>query len=285
MSVMNKLPHHKRVQIVSCLVEGNSIRATTRMTGAAKNTVVKLLIDMGHACRAYQDAHLRNRPSKRIQVDEIWSFCYAKQKNLPPEKRGIFGYGDVWTWVAICADTKIVPCWLVGGRDAEFANFFIQDLSERLANRVQLTSDGHHAYLDAVERAFGADVEYAMLVKMYGTAPEAEKRYSPVECVGARRQAVNGKPNKRHISTSYIERQNLNMRMSMRRFTRLTNAFSKKVENLEHAVSLHYMYYNFVRLHQAHRLTPAMAAGVTDRLWEIDDIVKMADEFWADERE
>ena len=285
MSVMNKLPHHKRVQIVSCLVEGNSIRATTRMTGAAKNTVVKLLVDMGHACRAYQDAHLRNLPSKRIQVDEIWSFCYAKQKNLPPEKREIFGYGDVWTWVAICADTKIVPCWLVGGRDAEFANFFIQDLSERLANRVQLTSDGHHAYLDAVERAFGADVDYAMLVKLYGTPPEAEKRYSPVECVGAYRQAVNGKPNKRHISTSYIERQNLTMRMSMRRFTRLTNAFSKKVENLEHAVSLHYMHYNFVRLHQAHRLTPAMAAGVTARLWEIDDIVQMADDFWANERE
>ena len=272
---MNKLTTERRAQIISCLVEGNSIRATSRMTGAAKNTVVKLLVDVGEACAEYQDRALRNLSCKRVQVDEIWSFCYAKQRNLPPEKRGIWGFGDVWTWTAICTESKLAPCWLVGGRDAEFANAFIQDLSERLANRVQLTSDGHYAYLDAVERAFGADVDYAVLVKLYGTPSDAEKRYSPVECVGARRQTVTGKPSKRHISTSYVERHNLTMRMSMRRFTRLTNAFSKKVENLEHAIALHFMHYNFVRIHQAHRVTPAMAAGVTDRLWEIEDIARL----------
>lgn len=275
--MVNRLSIEKRAQILSCLVEGNSIRATSRMTGAAKNTVTKLLVDIGEACEEYQYNVLHNLPCKRIQVDEIWSFCYSKEKNVPEDKRGEFGYGDVWTWTAICADTKLVPCWLIGGRDAEYANMFIDDLASRMAGRIQLTSDGLRAYEEAVELAFGDDVDYAMLVKAYGTPPEGQKRYSPLQCVGAKRKRIRGNPEKKHVSTSFSERQNLNMRMSMRRFTRLTNAFSKKVENLEHAVSLHFMYYNFGRIHQSLRVTPAMEAGVSDHVWSLEEIAGLTD--------
>ena len=272
---MNKLSVECRAQILRCLVEGNSIRATSRITGAAKNTVVKLLVDAGKACSEYQDKALRGLTCKRLQCDEIWSFCYAKQKNVPKEHLGKFGYGDVWTWTAIDADTKLVPSWLVGDRDAETAYVFMQDLASRLKNRVQLTTDGLKAYLEAVEEAFGTEIDYAMLIKLYGKSPEGEKRYSPSQIIGIDERKVMGNPKPAHISTSYVERQNLTMRMSMRRFTRLTNAFSKKAENLIRAVSLHFMYYNFVRIHRSLGVSPAMEAKVTDRLWDIEDIAKM----------
>ncbi len=275
---MNRLTIERRTQILACLVEGNSLRATSRMTGASKNTVVKLLCDVGAACQAYHDKHVRGLTCQRVQCDEIWSFVYSKQKNIPERLRGLPGIGDVWTWVGLDSDSKLAISWLVGGRDAEYASAFMQDVVDRLTNRVQLTTDGHYAYLSAVEEAFGADVDFAQLVKMYGTAPEAEKRYSPPVCVRAKKETFNGRPDKRHISTSFVERQNLTMRMHMRRFTRLTNAFSKKVENLSHAVSLHFMYYNFVRIHQTTRVTPAMAAGVTDTLWEIEDIARLVED-------
>lgn len=258
------------------------MRAVSRIADCSINTVAKLLEDVGGACLDYQDKMLHNLPCKRIQCDEIWAFCYAKQKNIPQEKQGTFGYGDVWTWTAMCADTKLVPCWHVGRRDADAAREFMRDLAGRLRNRVQITSDGHKPYLEAVEGAFGLDVDYAMLVKLYGGAAEgpsgsAQRKYSPGVCVGARKAVITGRPDEAHVSTSYVERQNLTMRMSLRRFTRLTNAFSKKVENLAHAVSLHYMHYNFVRIHKTLRITPAMAAGVTDRLWSTEDIVAVAD--------
>ncbi len=279
MAIMNKLDTKRRVQVVAALVEGNSLRATARMTGVARMTVEKLLRDLGHVCAMYQDVTLRNLPCKRIQVDEIWSFVYAKQKRVTAEMLKKHGpeIGDVWTWTAICAETKIIPSFLVGGRDAGYATEFIQDLAGRLANRVQLTSDGLKVYLDAVEDAFGADVDYAMLVKHYGAEPDAEKRYSPAKCTGTTKLPMTGTPNIKHISTSYVERQNLTMRMGMRRFTRLTNAFSKKIDNHRHSVALHFMYYNFVRIHQTLRTTPAMAAGVTDKLWEISDMVALLD--------
>jgi len=272
--IMNKLDNKKRVQIIAALVEGNSIRATVRMTGAAKNTVTKLLCDIGKACSEYQDKAFRNLTCKKIQCDEIWSFCYAKEKNVPEDKKNTFGYGDVWTWTAIDADTKLVPSFMIGNRDYETASIFIDDLASRLANRVQLTTDGHHAYINAVEDAFGSNIDYAMLIKLYGNEnPFNEKRYSPATCTGTRKTVISGNPDLKKTSTSYIERQNLTMRMSMRRFTRLTNGFSKKVENLTHAVALHFMYYNLCRIHQTLRITPAMAAGVTDHLWEIEDIL------------
>jgi IS1 family transposase len=274
---MNKLSTQKRAQIIACLVEGNSIRATVRMTGAAKNTIVKLLVDLGTACAEYQNKALVNLPCKRVQVDEIWSFCYSKAKNVPEDKRGQFGYGDVWTWTAIDADTKLVPCWLVANRDAEAAEVFINDLKSRLANRVQLTSDGLKVYLNAVEDAFGADVDFAQLVKIYGADPEAPRRYSPAQCLGAAKTAITGKPDPKHVSTSYVERQNLTMRMSMRRFTRLTNGFSKKVENLAAAISLHYMYYNFGRIHRTLRVTPAMEARISDHVWTLEEIAGLLD--------
>jgi IS1 family transposase len=223
------------------------------------------------------DSTLRNLPCKRVQCDEIWSFCYAKQKNVPKDKRGQFGYGDVWTWTAICADSKVVPSWLVGGRDADSAYWFMRDLAARLAYRVQLTTDGHNAYLSAVDRAFGEDIDYAQLVKLYGAAPEGEVRYSPAECIGVRRKDVSGFPRNEHISTSYVERQNLTMRMAMRRFTRLTNAFSKKVENLEHALALHYCNYNFRRKHQTLGITPAQALGVRRDVMTFEEIVSLMD--------
>jgi IS1 family transposase len=272
---MNRLSIEMRVQVVAALVEGNSIRATCRMTGVAKNTVVKLLVELGEACQRYQDEHLRNLPCRRIQCDEIWSFCHAKEKNVPDEHKGEFGYGDVWTWTALDADTKLVPSWAIGGRGADAANEFLRDLADRLAHRVQLTTDGHKVYLNAVENVFGIDIDYAMLVKLYGPGPKEESRYSPAKCIGAEKQVIQGRPDPAHISTSYVERQNLTMRMSMRRFTRLTNAFSKKIENLAHAVALHFMHYNFCRVHKTLGTTPAVAAGVADHEWTVGEIVNL----------
>ncbi len=273
---MNKLTTAKRVQVVSALVEGNSIRATVRMTGVAKNTIVKLLAELGRVCAEYQDKTLRGLPCQRIQCDEIWSFVYAKQKNVPVEKKHT-GAGDAWTWVAIDADTKLVVSWLVGDRDFATATDFMTDVSDRLANRVQLTTDGHKAYLTAVERSFGIDVDFAQLQKIYGPDRSGEARYSPPACLGAKTVVVQGDPDLDHVSTSYVERQNLTMRMGMRRFTRLTNGFSKKFGNHVAAIALHFLHYNFCRIHQTLRVTPAMAAGVTDHAWEIEEIVALLD--------
>ena len=280
MSVMaNILPAAKRAAIVSALTEGCSIRSTARMVGVSRNTVTKLLLDLADACAAYQREHLVGLPCKRVQADEIWSFVYAKAKNVPAEKLGEFGYGDVWTWTAICADTKLAVSWLVGSRDGGVATEFMQDVAGRLAKRVQLTTDGLKAYLEAVEDAFGSGIDYAQLQKLYGAAPDGQRRYSPAECIGVKVDVVQGSPDPCHISTSYVERQNLTMRMNMRRFTRLTNAFSKKVENHAAAVELHFMVYNFVRPHGSLRtekgakVTPAMAAGITRRPWSVEDMV------------
>jgi len=248
---MNQLPQAKRVAVVKALVEGNSIRATVRMTGVAKNTIAKLLVELGAACAAYQDEALRGLTCQRIECDEIWSFCYAKAKNVPEPLEGQFGYGDVWTWVAIDADSKLVPTWLVGDRSTVDAKAFMTDLAERLSTRVQLTTDGHRPYLEAVESACGSEIDYAVLQKLYGSDPGAEKRYSPAPCIGVDVHKIQGRPDPKLISTSYVERQNLTMRMGMRRFTRLTNAFSKKVKNLAAAVSLHFMHYNFARPHKS----------------------------------
>ncbi len=275
---MNKLTPETRTQILHLLCEGMSIRAITRTVGVSKNTVAKLLEDAGRVCSAYHDKQVRGVAAKRIQVDEIWSFTYAKQKNVLTAIAAPEAAGDTWTWTAIDADSKLIVGWIVGGRDAEYANAFVNDLASRLANRVQLTSDGHGAYLQAVEGAFGADVDYAQLVKIYGSAPESMKgRYSPAECTGIKKTRIEGEPDEKHVSTSYVERQNLTMRMHMRRFTRLTNAFSKKIENQAHAVALHFVYYNFCRIHSKLRMTPAMAAGISTRLWEVSDIVALLD--------
>jgi IS1 family transposase len=274
---MNKLTSEKRAQVISCLVEGNSIRATVRLTGAAKNTVVKLLAEVGSACSIYQDKAFRNLTCKRLQCDEVWSFVGAKEKNTTAETKAQ-GWGDCWTWTALDADTKLIPCWYVGTRDAKAAFHFMHDLAARLANRVQLTTDGHKPYLSAVEDAFGDDIDYAQLVKIYGEGPKTEARYSPAQCMGTRVAKISGKPESGHVSTSFVERHNLTIRMGNRRFTRLTNAFSKKVENHEHMLALFFCYYNFCRIHQTLRVTPAMAAGVTDRLWELSDLVGLIGE-------
>ncbi len=275
---MNRLSTKDRARIVGCLVEGMSLRAVERITGASRNTITKLLVDLGRACTKYQDKVFRNLSCKRIQCDEIWSFCYAKEKNVPKEKRGNFGFGDVWTWTALDAETKLIPCWHIGARDADAAYTFINDLASRLVNRVQLTTDGYNAYLDVVDDAFGGNVDYAMLVKLYGVnVKEDQRRYSPVECIGTKQTKIVGNPDEKHVSTSFVERQNLTMRMSMRRFTRLTNAFSKKVENHMHAVSLHFMYYNFARIHQTLRVTPAMEAGIADHAWSVEEIAELLD--------
>jgi IS1 family transposase len=281
---MNKLPSAKRVQILGMMVEGMSIRAITRLTGVSKNTVIKLLEDAGTAFAEYQDRELRDLPCKRVQVDEIWAFCYAKQKNVKAAKAAPAEAGDLWTWTAICADTKLVASWTVGNRDTETATYFMNDLASRLSNRIQLTSDGHRPYLEAVEDAFGAGIDYAQLIKLYDAAPEGQRRYSPATCTGIKIERITGAPVGKDISTSYVERSNLTMRMHMRRFTRLTNVFSKKAENHAHSVAINFMYYNFVRIHSTIRMTPAMAAGVTTKLWEIADMVAVL-EAWEAEQE
>ncbi len=274
---MNKLDTIKRAQIVSCLVEGCSIRATVRLTGASKNTIAKLLVELGEVCTEYLDKNLVNLPCKRVQCDEIWAFVGAKDKNVAKKKNKAGYAGDVWTWVAMDADTKLICAWMVGGRHSIAAREFISDLASRLSNRIQLTTDGHAVYANAVECAFGQDIDYAMLVKVYGEAPETSKRYSPADCVGCQKKKMTGDPDTDHISTSFIERQNLTMRMQIRRFTRLTNAFSKKLENHIASIALHYMHYNFCRVHQTLKTTPAIAAGVADRVWSIGDIVALLD--------
>jgi len=272
--IMNTLDKTKRAQLISVLVEGNSLRATARICDVAFNTILKFIPEIGQACFEYQDKAFHDLKCKRIQCDEIWSFCYAKEKNVPKDKKGLFGYGDVWTWVAMDAETKLVPSFMVGNRDSQTAKMFIDDLASRLANRVQLTTDGNRVYLEAVEGAFGCDIDYAMLIKLYESTQE-ETRYSPAKCNGYKATTITGNPDFKHISTSYIERQNLTMRMGMRRFTRLTNAFSKKIENHAFHLALHYMYYNFVRIHKTLRMTPAMKAGVTNNLWSVEEIVKL----------
>ena len=274
---MNRLSIEKRIQILHCFVEGCSLRATSRMVDVSINTVTKFLVDLGYACAFYQNEALRNLPCKRVQADEIWSFCYSKQKNVPANMIG--EAGDIWTWVGMCADTKLVLSWLVGGRDAEYAKVFMSDLAGRLKSRVQLTTDGLKAYLSAVEDAFGSKIDYAMLVKLYGAAHgnQQERRYSAGECRGTIKGAVCGKPEQQHVSTSFVERQNLTMRMGMRRFTRLTNGFSKKIENHEHAIAIHYMYYNFGRIHKSLRVTPAMEAKISEHIWTLEEIAKLAD--------
>lgn len=277
---MNKLSTEKRAAVVAALVEGNSIRATVRMTGVAKNTVVKLLVDLGTVCSVYQDQVMRDLTCERVQCDEVWAFCYAKQKNVPAEKRGEFGYGDVWTWVAIDSDTKLVPTYHIATRDLREATAFMKDLAKRLRHRVQLTTDGHHPYLLAVDGAFDGKVDYAQLIKIYGndSSRKPERRYSPAVCLGADARTVSGSPDPTKISTSHVERQNLTMRMSMRRFTRLTNAFSKKIENLAAAVSLHFFHYNFLRVHGSLGTTPAVAAGVTDHVWTLGELIGLLED-------
>jgi IS1 family transposase len=273
---MNRLDNAKRAQVVAALVEGNSIRATVRMTGVAKNTIAKLLIELGAVCSAYMDKALRNLPCKLVQVDEIWSFVGAKQKNIQVYE-DMPWMGDTWVWVAIDAESKLIVSWLVGNRDGGTARIFMNDLASRLANRIQLSTDGHKTYLSTVPEAFAYDVDWGILNKIYGTSEGSgpERRYSPPDCIACERKAMIGNPDKKKISTSYIERQNLTMRMSMRRFSRLTNAFSKKVENHVAAVALHYMHYNFCRIHQTLRVTPAMQAGVSDHVWNLQEIVAL----------
>ena len=274
---MNKLPLTKRVQILAMLCEGSSMRSIGRVADVSINTVSKLLVEAGEACLILHDDTVRNVKASRIQCDEIWSFCHAKQKNVATAKAAPEGAGDVWTWTALDADTKLIVSYYVGDRSGESAMTLMDDLRARLANRVQLTTDGHKAYLEAVEGAFGADVDFAQLVKLYGPTITAPGRYSPAVCIGARKQRVEGNPDIAYVSTSYVERQNLTMRMSMRRFTRLTNAFSKKLDNHIHALALDFAFYNFCRIHKTLRMSPAMAAGITDTLWSLEDIVAKID--------
>lgn len=275
---MNKLDTKTRAQILNMLVEGSSMRSIARVVDVSFNTVAKLLEEAGAVCDTFHDENVQGVKAARVQCDEIWSFCYAKEKNVATAKAAPEGAGDVWTWTAIDADSKLVVSWLAGGRDGEYAKAFMDDVASRLTTRVQMTTDGHKAYLDAVEGAFGADIDYAQLIKLFGAVPEGVKgRYSPAECTGIKKVPVNGAPDKKHISTSYVERQNLTMRMSMRRFTRLTNGFSKKLENHCHALALYFVHYNFMRIHKTLRVTPAMAAGVTDRVWSWEDIIAIMD--------
>src|ERR1700722_6401637 len=273
---MNAMDTTLRAQVIRCLVAGNSIISPVRMTGGEKNTVVKALVEVSSACSSFRDTAMRDLPCERLQADEAWSFCYAKAKNVKPEHFENGGYdGDVWTWVAIDADAKLIPSWRIGGRDTDTARDLIEDLASRLANRVELTTDGLSSYLTAVHHSFGGEIDYAQLHKFYRDNSEGQKRYSPAVCTGYKKQDVVGSPDPEHVSTSYIERQNLTMRMSMRRFTRLTNGFSKKVENHEHMLALHYMYYNFARIHQSFRVTPAMEAGISNHVWELEEIIAL----------
>lgn len=271
---MNCLDIQTRARVVNCLVEGCSVRATVRMTGIARMTVAKLLADLGAACALYHDRFVRNLKVRRLQCDEIWQFVGAKAKNVSAAKKQE-GWGDVWTWVAIDADTKLVLSYLVGGRDSGWAYEFMQDCANRIDSRVQITTDGHRMYLNAVEGAFGMDCDYAMLQKIYGAPLENETRYSPAKCIGCDMKVISGNPDPKHVSTSYVERQNLTMRMHMRRFTRLTNGFSKKVDNHRHAVALHYMFYNFCRIHQTLKVTPAMESGLADHVWTFEELLAL----------
>ncbi len=272
---MNRLDIKTRTQILGLLVEGNSLRATSRLADVSINTVTKLLVDVGQAASEYQDTTLRNLNCKRVQVDEIWSFVGAKEKNATPEQRAK-GFGDIWTWTAIDADTKLVPSWLVGERDIDATRTFIDDLASRLAGRIQLSSDGYRPYLEAVDTAFGEGIDYAILHKKYDSPIDGARKYSPAVCIGAEKHTVYGEPDVKHINTSFVERQNLTMHMSSRRFTRLTNGFSKKVENHGHAVALHFMFYNFGRIHKTLHVTPAMAAGVANHVWSLEEIADLA---------
>lgn len=273
---MNKLSVQKRAQMIGMLVEGNSLRSISRMADCSINTVTKLLVDIGTACAEYQDKVLRDLSCTLIQCDEIWNFCYCKEKNIPADRRGEFGIGDVYTWVAIDSNTKLVPSFMVGKRDANYGHAFMEDLASRLKNRVQLTTDGHKVYLSAVENAFGSEIDYAMLIKVYGgTTAEDQRKYSPAECTSIEMVRITGNPDEDFISTSHVERQNLTMRMGMRRFTRLTNAFSKKIDNLFYSVALHFMFYNFGRIHKSLRVTPAMEAGVSNHVWSLEEIAKL----------
>jgi IS1 family transposase len=272
---MNRLPLEKRAGILGLLVEGNSLRATSRLADVSINTVTKLLVDLGSACSEYHDLHVRNVRAQRVQCDEIWCFVGAKAKNVTPDKQAQ-GWGDTWTWTAIDADSKLCLSYRIGGRDGAIAFEFMQDLASRLANRVQLTTDGHRVYLNAVEDAFGSEIDYAMLVKIYGADTASDSRYSPPDCIDCKPIAITGRPDPKHISTSFVERQNLTMRMGMRRFTRLTNQFSKKVQNHAAMVAIHFMYYNFARIHKTLRVTPAMAAGLADHVWSLEEIELLA---------
>src|SRR5438445_7813622 len=274
---MNRLTTERRAQILGMMVEGNSIRAIVRMTGASKNTIVKLLEDAGEAFSAYQDRVFHDLPCKRIQLDEIWAYSYCKQRKVPFAKNPPEEAGDLWTRVALDADTRLVPSGRIGDRSGATAIEFVCDLSRRLANRVQVTSDGHRAYLEAVEAGFGADVDYAQLIKLYGEVPHPAGRYSPAQIQGTKTYCCTGNPVPRHISTSYVERQNLTMRMSMRRFTRLTNGFSKKAENHAHSVAIHFVHYNFARIHKTLRVTPAMQAGLSDHVWSLEEVIGLLD--------
>lgn len=275
---MNKLPLEKRVQILSMLVEGSSMRSISRVCDVSINTVSKLLVDAGEACAAFQYDTVRNVKAKRVQCDEIWSFCYSKQKNVATAKAAPYGAGNVWTWTAIDPESKLIISWMVGDKDAESANIFMYDLADRLANRIQLTTDGYRAYLDAVAGAFENNIDYAMLVKIYGSTTsveEPERKYSSNECLGTKKHKITGNPEVKHISTSHNERHNLTMRMQMKRFARLGNAFSKKIDNHIHALSLYFVWYNFTRIHSAHKLSPAMAAGIIDTLWSMEDVANL----------
>lgn len=274
---MNRLSVTDRSKILGMMVEGNSLRSISRMADCSINTVTKLLVDVGAACSSYLNQNLVDLPCRRVQVDEIWAFCYAKAKNVTPEMAAKNPYaGDVWTWMAIDADTKLIPSWVIGPRDGVTARIFVNDLANRLANRIQLTSDGLSVYLQAVERAFRGQVDYAQLVKVYGDSSDGQKRYSPAECTGCERKDIVGYPDPEHVSTSYIERANLTLRMGSRRFTRLTNGFSKKIENHSAAVSIHMMHYNYARIHKSLRVTPAMAANVADHAWSLEEIVQLS---------
>jgi IS1 family transposase len=278
---MNKLPIVKRAHILTLLCEGMSMRAIARATGVSFNTIDKLLQDAGEACVAFHDKTVRGLKSQRVQCDEVWSFCYAKAKNVPTAKAAPSQAGDVWTWTALDADSKLIVSWMVGGRDADYALALMDDLRSRVDTRMQLTTDGHTPYLRAVEEAFGADIDYSMLIKLYGAPPasvEAARRYSPADCVGTRRDKITGNPDPKHVSTSYVERHNLSIRMGVRRFTRLTNAFSKRIDNHCHALAIYFVYYNFCRSHASlKKLTPAMAAGVAIGPWEMSDVVALID--------
>jgi len=276
MCIMNKLSTEKRAMIVKCLIDGVGVNATTRLTGAAKHTVLKLLREVGEACAIYHDEKVRNVKAKRVECDEIWSFVGMKQKNVPAEKQGQFGLGDVWTWTAIEAQSKLIVSYMIGLRDGGYATEFMRDVASRLAYKVQLTTDGLKAYLDDVEDAFGGDVDYAQLIKIYGPSAPGAARYSPPACIGCEAKQVAGTPDHKHVSTSYVERQNLSMRMGMRRFTRLTNAHSKKVENHAHAIAMYFMHYNYCKIHSTLRVTPAMETGLTDHVWEIDELLAPA---------